>query len=240
DVYKKASVMEGIDIVGVDAHIGSQIFDLTPFTDSIKKLIELADLLCKEGIDIGYIDIGGGLGIGYEAKDSPPEPKEYADVIIREISGKPYKLVLEPGRSLIGNAGILVTKVIYLKDGETKKFVIVDAAMNDLIRPAFYDSYHKILKVNENDEKDEIVDIVGPVCESGDFFAKDRKLAKIERDDLLAILSAGAYGFVMSSNYNSRPRVPEVMVKGDEFFVVRKRETIEDLIEGEDIPDFIK
>jgi len=240
DVFKKASAMGGIEVVGVDVHIGSQIFDLTPFADSLKRLIELADLLCEEGIDISYIDIGGGLGISYEAKDTPPEPKEYADVIIREISGKPYKLVLEPGRSLIGNAGILVTKVIYLKEGETRKFVIVDAAMNDLIRPAFYDSYHEILKVNENSGKDEIVDIVGPVCESGDFFAKDRKIAGIERDDLLAILSAGAYGFVMSSNYNSRPRIPEVMVKGKEFFVVRERETIEDLIKGEKIPDFIK
>ncbi|MDA2919536.1 diaminopimelate decarboxylase [Desulfobacterota bacterium AH_259_B03_O07] len=240
DVYKKASVMEGIDIVGVDAHIGSQIFDLTPFADSLKKLIELADLLCKEGIDIGYIDIGGGLGISYETDDIPPEPREYADMIISELGGKEYKLVLEPGRSLIGNAGILVTKVNYLKEGETKKFVIVDAAMNDLIRPAFYDSYHEILNVNESTEDEEIVDIVGSVCESGDFFAKDRKFPKVKRDDLLAILSAGAYGFVMSSNYNSRPRVPEVMVKGEEFFIVRERETIEDLIRGENIPDFIK
>jgi len=201
---------------------------------------QLADLLCKEGIDIGYIDIGGGLGISYETDDIPPEPREYADMIISELGGKEYKLVLEPGRSLIGNAGILVTKVNYLKEGETKKFVIVDAAMNDLIRPAFYDSYHEILNVNESTEDEEIVDVVGSVCESGDFFAKDRKFPKVKRDDLLAILSAGAYGFVMSSNYNSRPRVPEVMVKGDEFFIVRERETIEDLIKGENIPDFIK
>jgi len=240
DVFKKASAMGGVEVVGVDAHIGSQIFDLKPFVDSLKKLIELADLLNKEGVNIDYIDIGGGLGISYETDDTPPEPREYADMIISELGGKEYKLVLEPGRSLIGNAGILVTKVNYLKEGETKKFVIVDAAMNDLIRPAFYDSYHEILNVNESTEDEEIVDVVGSVCESGDFFAKDRKFPKVKRDDLLAILSAGAYGFVMSSNYNSRPRVPEVMVKGDEFFIVRERETIEDLIKGENIPDFIK
>jgi len=240
-VYRKAAGMDGIEIVGIDAHIGSQIFDLTPFVYSLRKLIELSDLLSDEGIKIRYIDIGGGLAISYGlSEERPPDPGDYADVIMRELRGKPYRLVLEPGRSLVGNAGILVTKVIYLKEAETKKFVIVDAAMNDLIRPAFYDSYHEILNVDHNNSHEEKVDIVGPVCESGDFFAKDRELPRVKKGDLLAILSAGAYGFVMSSNYNSRPRVPEILVNSGEFFLVREREKIEDLMRGESIPGFIK
>lgn len=240
-VYRKAAGMDGIEIVGIDAHIGSQIFDLAPFVYSLRKLIELSDLLSDEGIRIRYVDIGGGLAISYGlSEERPPEPGDYADVIMRELRGKPYRLVLEPGRSLVGNAGILVTKVIYLKEAETKKFVIVDAAMNDLIRPAFYDSYHEILNVNQSNSHEERVDIVGPVCESGDFFAKDRGLPRVKKGDLLAILSAGAYGFVMSSNYNSRPRVPEILVNGGEFFLVREREKIEDLMRGESIPGFIK
>ncbi len=240
DVYKEASKMEGIEVVGIDAHIGSQIFQLDPFVESLKRLIEFGEALKNEGITIEYIDIGGGLAISYKEGEMPPHPKEYADVIKREIDGTPYKLVLEPGRALVGNAGILVTKVLYVKDGASKKFVVVDAAMNDLIRPAFYDSYHEIIPVAESLGDEETVDIVGPVCESGDFFAKDRGLPKVKRGDLLAILSAGAYGFVMSSNYNTRPRVPEVMVRGGEFFVVREREAYEDLFRGEVIPDFMK
>ncbi|HEX3033556.1 MAG TPA: diaminopimelate decarboxylase [Thermodesulfobacteriota bacterium] len=241
DVYRKAAAMSGIEVVGLDAHIGSQIFHLSPFIDSLRKLVQLADVLKNEGINIEYVDIGGGLGINYKKEEISPHPKEYADAVIREIGNTPYKLVLEPGRSLVGNAGILATKVIYLKEGTAKKFVIVDAAMNDLIRPAFYESYHSILPVDHPYRNEETVDIVGPICESGDFFAKDRRFPKVKRDDLLAILSAGAYGFTMSSNYNSRPRVPEVIVKGEEFFVVRQRETYEDLIRGETIPpDFMK
>jgi diaminopimelate decarboxylase len=240
DVYREAARMEGIEVVGIDAHIGSQIFQLEPFVESLKKLIELGDALGKEGINIQYVDIGGGLGISYKEGEMPPHPKEYADVIKREIIGTPYKLVLEPGRALIGNAGILLTKVLYVKRGASKKFIVVDAAMNDLIRPAFYDSYHEIVAAHESLGDEEIVDIVGPVCESGDFFAKDRGLPKVKRGDLLAILSAGAYGFTMSSNYNTRPRVPEVMVRGEEFFVVRERERYEDLVRGEAIPDFLK
>jgi diaminopimelate decarboxylase len=240
DVYREAARMEGIEVVGIDAHIGSQIFQLEPFVESLKKLIELGDALGKEGINIQYVDIGGGLGISYKEDEMPPHPKEYADVIKREIIGTPYKLVLEPGRALIGNAGILLTKVLYVKRGASKKFIVVDAAMNDLIRPAFYDSYHEIVAADESLGDEEIVDVVGPVCESGDFFAKDRGLPKVKRGDLLAILSAGAYGFTMSSNYNTRPRVPEVMVRGEEFFVVRERERYEDLVRGEAIPDFLK
>jgi len=231
--------MEGVSVIAIDAHIGSQIFDLTPFVDSVRKLIKLADDLVSEGIDIQYIDIGGGLGISYKKEENPPHPKMYADIIMKEFSGKPYKLVLEPGRSLIGNAGMLVTKVLYLKEGTAKKFVIVDAAMNDLIRPAFYESYHEILTVRQDSKGSEVVDVVGPICESGDFLAQDRELPVVKSGDLLALLSAGAYGFVMSSNYNTRPRVAEVLVKGSEFSVVRERETYEELLSLERIPEFI-
>ncbi len=239
EVYKEANTMEGVSVIAIDAHIGSQIFDLTPFVDSVKKLIKLADDLVNEGINIQYIDIGGGLGISYKLDDKPPHPKMYADSIMKEFSNKPYKLVLEPGRSLIGNAGMLVTKVLYLKEGAAKKFVIVDAAMNDLIRPAFYESYHEILTVRQDSSDSEVVDVVGPICESGDFLAQDRELPKVKSGDLLVVLSTGAYGFVMSSNYNTRPRVAEVLVKGSEFSVVRERETYEELLSLERIPDFI-
>ena len=163
----------------------------------------------------------------------------YADIILKEFEGKPYKLVLEPGRSLMGNAGMLITKVLYLKEGTAKKFVIVDSAMNDLIRPAFYESYHEILPVMKNADDKEIVDVVGPICESGDFLAQDRELPRVVSGDLLAVLSAGAYGFVMSSNYNTRPRVAEVLVKGDQFAVIRKRESYDELLGPEVIPDLI-
>ena len=239
EVYKEANQMEAIDVIAIDAHIGSQIFDLTPFVDSVKKLITLADDLVKEGINIQYIDIGGGLGISYKLDDNPPHPSIYADIIKKQFSGKPYKLVLEPGRSLMGNSGMLVTKVLYLKEGTAKKFVIVDAAMNDLIRPAFYESYHEILPVVKGSESKEVVDVVGPICESGDFLAQDRELPKVTSGDLLAVLSAGAYGFVMSSNYNTRPRVPEVLVKGNQFSVIRTRETYDELLNLEQIPDFL-
>jgi diaminopimelate decarboxylase len=239
EVYKEANTMEGVSVIAIDAHIGSQIFDLTPFVDSVRKLIKLADDLLCEGIDIQYIDIGGGLGISYKKEEKPPHPKMYADGIMKELSGKSYKLVLEPGRSLIGNAGMLVTKVLYLKEGTAKKFVIVDAAMNDLIRPAFYKSYHEILTVRQDSKGSEVVDVVGPICESGDFLAQDRELPVVKSGDLLALLSAGAYGFVMSSNYNTRPRVAEVLVKGSEFSVVRERETYEELLSLERIPEFI-
>jgi diaminopimelate decarboxylase len=239
EVYKGAAGMNGIEVVGLDAHIGSQIFDLSPFAASVKKLVDLAEVLKSEGIEIRYIDIGGGLGIWYKKEDVPPDPAQYAKLIIKEIDAK-YKLLLEPGRWLVGNAGALLTKVLYIKQGTTKRFVIVDAAMNDLIRPAFYDSYHEIVTADSDLENEEIVDIVGPVCESGDFLAQDRKLPWVAKDDLLVVLSAGAYGYVMSSNYNTRPRVPEVMVNGKEFYLVKEREIYEDLIRGESIPDFLK
>ena len=238
EVYEEAASMDGIRVTAIDAHIGSQIFELAPFADSLTKLVSLADDLIDKGIDIEYIDIGGGLGISYKMDEIPPHPKEYAEVITGLIGGKPYKLVLEPGRSLVGNAGILVMKVLYLKEGTAKKFVIVDAAMNDLIRPAFYESYHEILTVRGPAGAVEKVDVVGPICESGDFLAKDRKFPGVKSGDLLAVMSAGAYGFAMSSNYNTRPRVPEVLVKGGEFRVVRKRETYDEMLSGETLPDF--
>ncbi|MGI9554158.1 MAG: diaminopimelate decarboxylase [Thermodesulfobacteriota bacterium] len=237
-VYKDASKMEGINIVGIDAHIGSQIFELSSFSDSVKKLIRLADILVNEGIEIKYIDIGGGLGINYKIDEEPPSTIEYAETIISETTGSPYKIVIEPGRSLIGNSGVMVTKVLYTKEGSAKNFVIVDAAMNDLIRPAFYNSHHEIITVKQSRTATKEVDIVGPICESGDFLAVDREFPEVHKGDYLSVLSAGAYGFVMSSNYNSRPRAAEVMIMGNKFEIIKERENFDDLIKGERIPDF--
>ncbi len=238
EVYKDSVSKEGLEIIGIDAHIGSQIFEITPFIDSLRKLIDLADRLINEGINIRYIDIGGGLGIKYENEEQPLSKKEFATAIIKELSGKPYKIVLEPGRSLIGNGGILLTSVLYNKIGTEKKFIIIDAAMNDLIRPAFYNSYHEIVTANENNSAKDVYDIVGPICESGDFLAKDREFPAVSNGDVLVVKSAGAYGFVMSFNYNSRPRAAEVLVNGDKYFVIKQRESYEDLIKGEEIINF--
>ena len=238
--YKTASAMTHIDVVGVHAHIGSQLTDVTPFVDSLKKVVALIDTLKTHGINIRYLNIGGGLGITY-SDEKPPLPQDLAHAISPLVKGLGLTLVMEPGRVIVGNAGILVTKALYEKAGETKHFVIVDAAMNDLIRPSLYGAYHEIRPVNEAaaHRPKHMVDIVGPVCESGDFLAKERSLPNIQPDDLLAVMSAGAYGFVMASNYNSRPRVPEVLVKGGEFHVIRERETYDDLVNGETIPSFL-
>lgn len=238
--YKTASSMTHIDVVGVHAHIGSQLTDVTPFVDSLKKVVALIDTLKTHGINIRYLNIGGGLGITY-SDEKPPLPQDLAHAISPLVTGLGLTLVMEPGRVIVGNAGILVTKALYEKAGETKHFVIVDAAMNDLIRPSLYGAYHEIRPVNEAavHRPKHMVDIVGPVCESGDFLAKERSLPNIQPDDLLAVMSAGAYGFVMASNYNSRPRVPEVLVKGGEFHVIRERETYDDLVKGETIPSFL-
>ena len=237
-VYKDCVNKQGLQVVGIDAHIGSQIFEITPFIDSLIKLIELADRLLNEGLNIQYIDIGGGLGIKYENDEQPLSKTKFANAIIKELNGKPYKIVLEPGRSLIGNGGIMLTRVLYNKIGTEKKFIIIDAAMNDLIRPAFYDSYHEIVTAKQNNSNKDIFDIVGPICESGDFLAKDRQFPSVSKDDLLVVKSAGAYGFAMSCNYNSRPRVAEVFVKGDKYFTIKQRESFEDLIKGEEVVDF--
>ncbi|HBH80789.1 MAG TPA: diaminopimelate decarboxylase [Nitrospira sp.] len=238
--YKTASSMTHIDVVGVHAHIGSQLTDVTPFVDSLKKVVALIDTLKTHGINIRYLNIGGGLGITY-SDEKPPLPQDLAHAISPLVKGLGLTLVMEPGRVIVGNAGILVTKALYEKAGETKHFVIVDAAMNDLIRPSLYGAYHEIRPVNEAavHRPKQMVDIVGPVCESGDFLAKERSLPNIQPDDLLAVMSAGAYGFVMASNYNSRPRVSEVLVKGGEFHIIRERETYDDLIKGETIPSFL-
>ncbi len=236
--YKFASKLNHIEVIGISCHIGSQLLEVKPFVDSLKRLLILAEKLKEAGIPVKYLDIGGGLGIKY-SDEQPPHPAEYAKAIKEEIKGKKIKLILEPGRVIVGNAGILVTRLLYKKEQGEKKFFIVDAGMNDLIRPSLYGSYHEICPVKKKDTPTVEADIVGPICESGDFFARKRRIQDLEPDDLLAIMSAGAYGFVMASNYNSRPRVCEVMVKGKEFFVIRKRETYEDLIKGESIPHFL-
>lgn len=238
--YKMASSLSHIDIVGVHAHIGSQLTDVTPFVDSLKKVVALIDTLKGQGIHIRYLNIGGGLGITYDA-EKPPLPQDLADAISPLVKDLGLTLVMEPGRVIVGNAGILVTKALYRKEGEAKTFVIVDAAMNDLIRPSLYGAYHEIRPLDEAAARrdKQQVDIVGPVCESGDFLAKDRLLATIQPGELLAVMSAGAYGFVMASNYNSRPRVPEALIKDGEIHVIRARETYDDLIKGETIPAFL-
>jgi diaminopimelate decarboxylase len=236
--YRIAKTLSNIDIIGIDCHIGSQITDAAPFKDAMKSLKDLILELKNLGIAIEYLDMGGGLGIVYD-DESPPLPKEYAKTIAKSLKGFPLKLILEPGRVIVGNAGILVTKVLYRKKGAPKEFIIVDAAMNDLIRPSLYHAFHAIWPVVKTRAKVITADVVGPICESGDFLAQDRKIADTKRDDLMAVMSAGAYGFAMSSVYCSRPRIAEVMVKGDQFHVIRKRETSKDLIRGESIPPFI-
>jgi diaminopimelate decarboxylase len=240
ETYKKALSLPSIDVVGVDCHIGSQLTSVIPFVDALAKVREyldrvLAGEMKKEGAQIRYLDLGGGLGIQYN-DETPPSPEEYAKAIIQGLEGLDVTLILEPGRVIVGNAGILLTEVQYLKETDTKKFVIVDGGMNDLIRPALYGSYQAIRPVVESKTEKIVADVVGPICESGDFFAKDREIARPQRGDLLAVMSAGAYGFTMASNYNSHPKPPEVLVDGDQYYVVRKRETLDDLINGETIP----
>ncbi|HEU4685987.1 MAG TPA: diaminopimelate decarboxylase, partial [Nitrospira sp.] len=238
--YQLASSLPWIDVVGVHAHIGSQLTDVTPFIEALKKVVKLLESLKGQGIHIRYLNMGGGLGITY-SDEKPPLPQDLADAISPLVKNLDLTLVMEPGRVIVGNAGILVTKALYQKEGEAKRFVIVDAAMNDLIRPSLYSAYHDIRPVSEAvlHRSKRAVDVVGPVCESGDFLAKDRTLPEVQPGDLLAVMSAGAYGFVMASNYNSRPRVPEVLVKNSEVHVIRRRETYDDLVRGETIPEFL-
>jgi diaminopimelate decarboxylase len=237
--YRVAEHLEHVDVVGVACHIGSQITETDPFEAALKSLKALIIDLKQMGINIKYLDMGGGLGITY-ADEKPPPINEYADTIIEQLKDVDLKLVLEPGRVFVGNAGILVTKVLYHKSGGVKNFVIVDAGMNDLLRPTLYNAFHAIEPV-VNSGKDLIVaDVVGPICESSDFLAVDRSMATVDGGDLLAVMSAGAYGYVMSSNYCSRPRVAEVMVKGGRFHVVKARESYEDLVRGETLPPFLE
>lgn len=236
--YEVASGLSCIDVKGVHCHIGSQITQIDPFVDALQRVIHLVDLLKDKGLDIGYVDMGGGLGIQYK-DEVPPPPSELARGVGPILKGKELTLILEPGRVIVGNAGILLTRVLYLKNGEMKNFVIVDAGMNDLMRPALYGAYHEIKPVIEKPLGQFLADVVGPICESGDFLAQNRELPLLERGELLAVISAGAYGFTMSSNYNSRPRVPEVLVLGDRYWVVRERESCDDLVKGERIPPFL-
>ena len=238
--YQLASSLRHVEVVGVHKHIGSQLTDVTPFVDALKKVLTLVEALKERGTEIRYINIGGGLGITY-ADEAPPHPREYAAAISPLVRDLNCVLIMEPGRVIVGNAGVLLTRVLYTKEGEGKRFVIVDAGMNDLIRPSLYSAYHDIRPVREPAEaKTAVVDVVGPVCESGDFLAKERALPLVQQSDLLAVMSAGAYSFVMASTYNSRPRPPEVMVKDREVHVIRARETYDDLVRGESIPDFLQ
>lgn len=234
EIYRQAADMEHVQPIGLDCHIGSQLTTLEPFVDALSRVIQLLFVLRQEGILIRYLDLGGGLGIPYEAQQIPPNPDRYAHALLTQLDNLDIILILEPGRVIAGNAGILVTRVEYIKVGEEKQFIITDAGMNDLIRPALYDAYHGILPVMRRFDREEIMaDVVGPICESGDFFAKDRILPEFREGELLAIRSAGAYGFSMSSNYNTRVRAAEVMVRKDRFAVIRPRETIHQLLEHE-------
>ena len=228
-----------IKFCGLHVHIGSQITTAQPFIKALKKVIEFLDSLKSEGIILEYCDIGGGLGIIYK-DETPQTAADFAKAVLPLLKKTGLKIVMEPGRFIVGNAGILVTRVLYIKDNGFKKFVIVDAGMNDLIRPALYDAYHEIVPLSKRSSSKIKVDIVGPICESGDYFARDRLLPFVKKGDHLAVMSAGAYGYVMASNYNVRARAPEVMVKGSQFEITKPRETFEDLVRGERIPEFLR
>lgn len=232
-IYEQAASMPGIAIHGVDCHIGSQITELSPFLDAFDRVLALVDALAARGIAVQHIDAGGGIGIAYQG-ETPPEFSVYAAAMRAKIAGRDIKLVFEPGRALVGNAGVLLTKVEYLKHTEAKNFAIVDAAMNDLMRPALYDAYHDIQAVSPREGVASIYEIVGPVCETGDFLGHDRRL-NLQEEDVLAIMSAGAYGMSMASNYNTRARAVEVMVDGDACHLIRQREKISDLFALEKI-----
>lgn len=235
--YRRAAAMPHLDISGIDCHIGSQLTSLEPFVDALDRLLVMIETLRTEGIVIRHLDIGGGLGIRY-SQENPPEPAAYAEVLSRRLAGLQLEILLEPGRAIVGNAGVLLTRVEYLKSNGVKHFAIVDAAMNDLIRPSLYQAWQGILPVHsDSSAPTRCYDVVGPVCETGDFLGKDRDLS-IQAGDLLAVRSAGAYGFCMSSNYNSRPRVAEVLVDGDRVHLARRRETVADLFQHETVlPD---
>ena len=238
DHYKLASGLRGVEVVGVHHHIGSQLPEIQPFVEALARVLELVDRLGAHGIAIRYLDMGGGLGIPYQ-DETPPSPREMADAVLPLLRGRDLTLIIEPGRVLVGNAGILVTKVLYTKEGEAKNFVVVDAGMSDLIRPSLYEAYHEIRPVRRTSRASKVVDVVGPICESGDFLAQDRELPACEPGELLAVMSAGAYGFAMASRYNSRPFIPEVLVKGNRHVVIRARETYRDLVRGETVPPFL-
>lgn len=242
EVYALAASLPGLKVIGIDVHIGSQLTQLAPFEAAYKKVAELTEQLRAEGHDIKRLDLGGGLGIPYERSNTaPPLPVEYGAMVKRVLGHLNCEIEIEPGRLIAGNAGIMVCKVIYVKSGEDREFLIVDGAMNDLIRPAMYEAHHDIVPVVEAEPGQEPAqyDIVGPVCESGDTFAKGRDMAQLRDGDLIAFRSAGAYGAVMSSEYNTRPLIPEVLVKDDQFAVIRRRPTYEEMINRDSIPEWL-
>ncbi|MEM9760346.1 MAG: diaminopimelate decarboxylase, partial [Pseudomonadota bacterium] len=242
EVYARAAALPGLEVIGIDVHIGSQLVDLAPFRTAYRKVAALTEQLRSEGHKITRLDLGGGLGIPYERSNAaPPSPTEYGRLIEEEVGQLGCEVEIEPGRLISGNSGILVAGVIYVKEGEDRTFLILDAAMNDLIRPAMYGAHHDIVPIIEPVPGAEpaIYDIVGPVCESGDTFAKHRAMASVSAGDLVAFRSAGAYGAVMSSEYNTRPLIPEVLVQGDQFAVIRQRPTFDDIINRDTIPSWL-
>ena len=242
EIYARAAALPGLEIAGVDMHIGSQLTDLAPFDAAFALLAELVRDLRADGHEISHVDLGGGLGVPYHREQDPDSyhPERYGEVVRRHFEGLGCKLVFEPGRLIVGNAGILVTRVIYVKHGEAKNFVIVDAGMNDLIRPTLYDAFHEIVPVAQRaNSANYVADIVGPVCETGDYLGLHRDMAEPKPGDLLAVLTAGAYGAVQSGTYNSRPLVPEVLVDGERFAVIRPRESIEQLIALDHVPEWL-
>lgn len=236
EFYRRARELDNIQIHGVACHIGSQLTELSPFIHALDRVLQLVDELHKAGIDIHHLDLGGGLGVRYRDEE-PPLPSDYMSAVIARMGKRSIRLHFEPGRAIVANAGILITRIEYLKHAQAKNFAVVDAAMNDLIRPALYSAWQAIIPVEPRDRSElaeTLYDVVGPVCETGDFLGKER-LLRVREGDLLAIRSAGAYGFTMSSNYNTRPRVTEVMVDGGEFFTVRRRETLDELMQNESL-----
>lgn len=232
-VFEKAAAMPHIDVKGIDCHIGSQLTQVEPFVDAMQRVLELVDELEIKGIRLSHLDLGGGLGIRYQ-DENPPTPAEQASALVSKLQGHELEIIIEPGRAIAGNAGILLTEVLYLKHAEHKNFAIIDAAMNDLMRPALYGAWQEIILLEPREGKGRVYDLVGPVCETGDFLGKDREL-NLQQGDILAVRSSGAYGFTMSSNYNTRPRAVEIMVDGQQVHVIRQRETLDYLMSGENI-----
>ncbi|QLE84020.1 diaminopimelate decarboxylase [Shewanella sp. Scap07] len=232
-IFLRAAQLPGLAVKGADCHIGSQLTEIQPFLDAMDRMLGLIDRLAAQGVSISHLDVGGGLGVPYD-DEVPPQPSDYAAALLAKIADRDLQLIFEPGRAIAANAGIFVTQVLYLKENSDKNFALVDGAMNDLIRPSLYSAWQNIIAVKPRDETTQNYDIVGPVCETGDFLGKDRELA-LQAGDLLAVRSSGAYGFTMSSNYNSRPRSAEVMVDGAEHHQIRARETVEQLWQGEQL-----
>lgn len=234
-VYERARALPNLVAEGVSCHIGSQLMDTGPILEAVDRILSLVGRLCARGFAIRHIDLGGGLGVAYQAHEQAPEVRAFIDRIRAKLQGTGLRVMLEPGRSIVGRAGVLLTRVLYRKKTAEKEFVVVDAAMNDLIRPSLYQSHHEILPLRKTKRPEIVADVVGPICETGDFLARDRRLANVAPGDYLAVCTAGAYGFVLASNYNSRPRPPEILVEGSRFRTIRARETYDDLVRWESV-----